>query len=183
MDTNRFCGTLRGAFATLALAAASGAALPQSAISLRSGETVELHSAYWVDNCKSLLKGFGEIDVLESPPGVTVSLKEQPVMARRQNCPTAVPGAMVMATAKDITAKATATLKYRVRYNTEDGQKMSTHTYKLELYPQPPDPRYTSPNQPAAAPAPSSHSRWTFVRQTMSAEAIASSQRGQSCSA
>ena len=117
---------------SIALCAGSGPALADE-VTLRSGESADLHAAYWVNNCKSLLKGFAGVDVLDGPAGISFAIREEPVLARRQNCPDKVPGGMVVVTAGKLAEKATVTVKYRVRYNTEDGQKQSNHSVQLVL--------------------------------------------------
>jgi hypothetical protein len=104
-------------------------------LALKSGESTDIGTVYWVESCQSLLKSFIGVEILEGPPGVVIALREQPVRARRQNCLSDVPGAIVTITAKEVTEKTNATLKYRVKYDTEDGKKQSNHTVKLDLYP------------------------------------------------
>jgi hypothetical protein len=70
-------------------------------IVLKAGETVELKTVYWVSNCKSIMIGLPEIEVLEGPSQVTLSVKESMVLPRRQNCANRVPGGILTATAKD----------------------------------------------------------------------------------
>lgn len=120
------CAALQ--FALLFPAAAQG-------ISLKTGESADINSVYWIHNCQSLLTGFVGVDVLEGPAGVTLSIREQQVTTGRQNCPNQVPGGVVVATAKTIPEKASGTLRYRVRYNTAEGIRQSTHSIQLSLYP------------------------------------------------
>jgi hypothetical protein len=113
------------------------ASVPASAqaISLKNGETAQLGQVYWVANCKSLLKSFAGVDILDGPPGVSLSIKKDLVYARRQNCPQKVPGGYVVATAKGVKASVSGTLNYRVRYNTLDGPQQSSHSVRINLYP------------------------------------------------
>ncbi len=106
-------------------------------VSLRAGESLDLHSVYWVRrDCRSLLQNIAGIDLLEGPPGVSLSIRTEDVRtSARQNCPNKVAGGMVVATAKEVPAKVTATLAYRVRYDTDEGPKQSNHTHQLTLYP------------------------------------------------
>lgn len=104
--------------------------------SIKSGESVDLFAVYWIANCRSILKNFVGVDVLEGPLGVTISLREEPVRAQRQNCPDSIPGATLVVTAKDVTERSVSTLKFRVRYNTDDGPRQSSHSLRLFLYPQ-----------------------------------------------
>jgi hypothetical protein len=111
------------------------ASVAAQSVALKSGESADLNAVYWVENCRSILKDFAGVEILEGPSGVVMSLREQPVRARRQNCPENVPGAIVVVTVKEVTEKASATVRYRVKYNTEDGQKQSSHTFKIHLFP------------------------------------------------
>jgi hypothetical protein len=104
-------------------------------VALKSGESTDLGAVYWVESCQSIVKSFIGVEILEGPPGVVIALREQPVRARRQNCPNEVPGAIVTITAKEVTEKTSATIRYRVKYDTEDGKKQSNHTVKIDLYP------------------------------------------------
>ena len=51
-------------------------------IALKSGETDQLTDLYFVSNCKSILKSAPEVEILDGPPGVTVSVKEDMVLPR-----------------------------------------------------------------------------------------------------
>ena len=72
---------------------------------LKAGEKADLGSAYWISRsqCKSLLKSFGGVDLLEGPP--------------------------------ELSSKYQGTIKYQVRYKTEDGDQTSTHQREVELLP------------------------------------------------
>src|SRR5262245_52417510 len=91
-------------------------------LSLKSGESMDLYPVYWISECKSLLRSFAGIDILEGPPGVVLSIREDMVLARRQ-CPNKVPGGIVVVTVKDVPAKVSGVLRFRVRYNTVDGER------------------------------------------------------------
>jgi hypothetical protein len=104
-------------------------------ISLKSGESADIHSVYWVGNCRSLLISFAGVDILEGPPGVTLSIREEEVLPRRQNCPNKVPGGVVVASVKEVPTRTTGILKYRVRYNTTEGLRQSNHSVRLSLDP------------------------------------------------
>jgi hypothetical protein len=103
--------------------------------SLRSGESKDLFPVYWVLNCKSALRSFTGIDLVEGPPGISLSIREEMVLARRQNCPDKVPGGIVVVTAKDVPSKVSGVLKFRVRYHTVDGERQSNHSVPITLLP------------------------------------------------
>ena len=126
------------AAASLGLACGLGLSVPASAQNyfVNSGESTDLFAVYWVANCRSMLKSFDGVEILEGGlPGVTVSLREEPVRATRQNCSDSVPGATLVVTAKDITEKSAVNLKLRVNYLTESGPRQSTHNFRLAVYP------------------------------------------------
>lgn len=104
-------------------------------ISLRVGESVDLGPVYWQSNCVSILKGIAGVDILDGPPGIELTIREENVTARKQNCQNKLPGGIVVLTAKEIPIKFSGTIKYRVRYKTEDGDKQSSHSKEIALFP------------------------------------------------
>jgi hypothetical protein len=105
-------------------------------MSIRAGESVDLHPVYWVRNCQSQLRKIEGVDLLEGPPGVSLSIRSEEVMtSARHSCSSKVPGGIVVATVKDVPARVSGTLTYRVRYDTDEGQRQSTHTRSVTLYP------------------------------------------------
>jgi hypothetical protein len=104
-------------------------------IALKAGESVELMTVYWVSNCRSIMIGLPEIEILEGPPQVALSIKEGMVLPRRQNCAQQVPGGILMATAKDIKERVDTKITYRLRYKTRDGDRPRAYVYRLSLFP------------------------------------------------
>ena len=113
----------------------TGAASAQDVVSIRKGESVDLGEVYWQRSCKSMLISFQGVDLLEGPPGLSVSIRQQPVHARRQGCPHQIDGGMVVLTAQDVPEKFEGTIIYRVRYATWDGDKHSTHRRSVIAFP------------------------------------------------
>src|SRR5262249_43127719 len=110
-------------------------ALAQQRLTVKSGETLELGTVYYVSNCRSIMLGKPEIEVLEGPKQVALAIKEGMVTPRRYNCAKPVAGGTVLLTAKDIAEPADDTITYRVKYKTKDGDRQVSHTYKLSLFP------------------------------------------------
>lgn len=104
-------------------------------LALKSGETLEIGSVYWVSHCKSVLKSTPEAEVLDGPPGVVVTIKEQMVLPRYQQCGNRVPGGMLTVTAKDIEDQSYTTLTVRITYKTRDGDRKFSHVFNLSLIP------------------------------------------------
>ena len=108
---------------------------PQN-LSLKSGETAEAGTAYFVVNCRSTLKGDPTVDVMESPPDVTVTLRKEKIVPRSMNCSRPVPGGTLMVAApKEVKARTEGRLTFRVNYETLDGKRQSTREYNIILFP------------------------------------------------
>ena len=105
-------------------------------ISLKSGESADVGAVYWIKNCNSSLKKILGIDILEgSNPAIQFNVREELVSASRQNCAEKVPGGVVYVIASQLPEKQSIVIKYRVKYETTDGQQQSTHSVQLDLYP------------------------------------------------
>jgi hypothetical protein len=104
-------------------------------ISLRSGESVDLFDTFYVIACRSQLKSTPEVEIVEGPPQVSVSIKEGMVLPRGQNCSQRVPGGTLVLTAKEIEDPSFSRLTVRILYKTRDGDRRLSHVYNLELVP------------------------------------------------
>jgi hypothetical protein len=104
-------------------------------IALKSGESTEVGSVYYVSNCRSLLKSTPEAEVIEGPQGVTATIKEAMVIPRVQNCANRVAGGTLVVSAKDIEDASYTRLTIRITYNTRDGERKFSHVFYLSLFP------------------------------------------------
>jgi len=106
------------------------AGLPASAgepFVMKSGETVNLSTVWWIANCRSLLKGPMTVEILDGPPEITAAIHEQDVIAHTSNCANPVKGGMLTLTAaKDIKEKIHAEVVLRVKYPTQDGDRQKS---------------------------------------------------------
>jgi hypothetical protein len=106
------------------------AGLPASAgepFVMKSGETVNLSTVWWIANCRSLLKGPMTVEILDGPPEITAAIHEQDVIAHTSNCANPVKGGMLTLTAaKDIKEKIHAEVVLRVKYATQDGDRQKS---------------------------------------------------------
>ena len=126
----------RVVLAAAGFALASSSATAQGLISLKSGESADLHAVYWVNNCKSVLRDFVGVTLLEGPSSVKLSIRKQDVTAVRQNCKEPVPGGIVVVSVGQISAPFSGEIKYRVTYRTIQGEDtQSSHSRKIALYP------------------------------------------------
>jgi hypothetical protein len=108
----------------------------QESISLKSGETTDLGNLFWVANCKSLLTGPIVAEVMEGPPGIIVSVKQQNVIPRKLNCAKEVPGGrLLVAAPSEVKERTEATLTVRMKYPTKDGERQWSRTIKVVLLP------------------------------------------------
>jgi hypothetical protein len=104
-------------------------------LALKSNESVEVTTLYWVTNCRSIMIGLPEVEILEGPEEISLSIKEAKVLPRRQNCAERVPGGILMATAKEITEPKQGKLTYRLKYKTKDGDRQRGSAYNISLFP------------------------------------------------
>jgi hypothetical protein len=104
-------------------------------IALKSGESIELSTFYYVMNCKSIATAPPEVEILEGPPELTLTLRPGMVVPRNQGCTNQVSGGTMVAAAKDVQEKKTARLVFRVKYKTKDGDRQNAQIYSVELFP------------------------------------------------
>jgi len=107
-------------------------------VAMKSGETIERGEVYFIStaNCRSLVKGPLSVEILEGPPEVTASIREQQVVPRKYNCAKPVPGGVLLLTAaKDIKDRIQAKLILRVKYPTVDGERQTSHDIDLTIVP------------------------------------------------
>lgn len=106
-----------------------------ASIALKSGESTEVGDVYYISNCRSLLKGTPEVEVLDGPPGVSASIKEAMVLPRWQSCANRVQGGTLVISAKDIEDPSYTRLTIRILYKTKDGDRKRSHVFNLSLIP------------------------------------------------
>src|SRR5262245_5763391 len=92
-------------------------------VALKAGESADVGNVFGVVNCRSILKGPMSVEILEAPPGVTVSIREQKIIPRKFNCANPVDGGVLVVTApKEINERAQSKLVFRVKYVVPDGE-------------------------------------------------------------
>jgi hypothetical protein len=119
----------------IALVLTNVGAQAQQRFALKSGESVEVGSVYYVSNCRSIMVGIPQIEILESSELATLSIKEGMVLPRRFNCANQVPGGTMVLTAKQVSEPVEAKLTYRIKYKTKDGDRQTSGVYNLSLFP------------------------------------------------
>lgn len=127
------------ATATAGVVACSGAfgqyIRGQATIALRSGESTELTTLYYVENCKSMLKSTPEAEIIDAPPAVTVSVREDMVLPRAQGCAKPVKGGTLVISAKDIEDLSYTPVTVRITFKTRDGDRKFSYVINLSLIP------------------------------------------------
>jgi hypothetical protein len=138
-STKSMLATLCVAFASalsLAEVNAQNMMLPGAeTVALKSGETEEISDLYYVSNCASLLNSPPQVEVVEGPPGVTASVKEDMVLPRLQKCPTKVKGGKLIVSANKIEDPSFTQLTVRVTFDTREGIRKQTWVVNLNLIP------------------------------------------------
>jgi hypothetical protein len=104
-------------------------------LAVKSGESVDLGSVYYVGNCRSIMIGLPDVEVLEGPTNIALSIREEPVLPRRQGCAAKVAGGTLVLTAKDVTEPTETKLVYRLKYKTKDGDRQGSNTLIVSLFP------------------------------------------------
>ena len=124
-------------FALLALIIGRADAQAQkSRVALKSGEEVELSSIYYVSNCRSIMIGLPEVEILEGSAELSVAIKEEQVVPRKFGCANKVPGGKLILTAKgSVTEKKEVDLIWRLKYKIKEGDRQTSGTYIVTLFP------------------------------------------------
>jgi hypothetical protein len=104
-------------------------------IALKNGESVDLMPVFGEKNCRSILTATPTVEVLEGPPEIKVSVREEMVMPRRATCKDKIKGGIVSVTANDVKARTEGKLTFRIKYKSKDGDRQSAHTYNVTLFP------------------------------------------------
>jgi hypothetical protein len=105
-------------------------------IALKSGESSELGDVYFISsNCKSMLKGTPEVEIMDGPPGVTVAINAAKVVPRYYGCVNPVAGGKLTITAKDIQEQSYTRMVLRVNYKTLSGDRQQSRSVNVALFP------------------------------------------------
>ena len=105
-------------------------------VALRNGETVEFGDIYLIGaNCRSLLTGAPQVEVMDGPPGVAVVIREAMVVPLEHGCSRSVQGGRMIITAKDIDAYSYTRMVLRITYQTPGGKLQRSQHINLALFP------------------------------------------------
>jgi hypothetical protein len=127
-------------------------------IALKGGESADLRNFFFITNCQSILNGPTQVEVLEGPDEVTLAIRDEMVLPRAQNCPKPVPGGVVVATAEGVTERKDAKLTFRLKFKTKLGDRQTSNTYIISLFPGPTSEGVFAPSTPSMNSTPSGSS-------------------------
>ncbi len=122
-----------GLLLLLSAAPASAAEDDNRTLAAKSGETIEVRPVYGASHCKSILTAPPEVEVLQGPPDVKLSVREDMVTPR--NCREKIKGGVVVATVGEVKQPVDGKLIFRVKYKTKDGTRPIGYEYKISLVP------------------------------------------------
>ncbi len=123
------------AFGLLLLLSGAPASAQEEAKTLaaKSGETIDVLPVYGASRCRSTLVSPPEVEVLQGPPELKLSVREAEVTPTR--CREKVKGGFVVATVGDVKQLTEGKLVFRVKYTTKDGKIERGHVFKYTLLP------------------------------------------------
>ena len=104
-------------------------------IAAKSGETIELFNVFAQVNCRSILLATPEVEVLEGPAELTLTVKEQMVPVPKFDCPNKLKGGTIMAVIGKIDHPIEGKLTFRVKYKTKAVNNQVAHTFYYSLFP------------------------------------------------
>jgi hypothetical protein len=105
-------------------------------IALRNGESVEFGDVYFVaSNCSSLLTGTPEVEIMDGPPGVEVTVRRAMVVPRFYGCGKPVSGGKIMIAARDIEEYSYSRMILRITYKTRSGSRQRSQHINVSLFP------------------------------------------------
>ncbi len=109
----------------LVLLAATAPAFAQEAktFAAKSGETVDLLPVYGASRCRSTLIAPPELEVLQAPSELKLSVREEMVTPR--NCRDKIKGGQIVATVGEVKQPVEGKLAFRIKYIAKDGTHQS----------------------------------------------------------
>ena len=110
--------------------------VPVRDIVLKNGETTEFADLWWISHdCKSLMTGTPEVQIMEGPPGVTVEIKPAQVVPRTVSCANPIAGGKMYIAAKGVEEYSRSTMVLRVTYKTRNGDRQRAQHISVTLFP------------------------------------------------
>src|SRR5262249_18509323 len=117
--------------AVACLAGQATAENPPRSIALKNGESVDLLPVFGEKTCRSILTETPKVEVLEGPPEMKVTVREEMVAPRRAACKDKIKGGVVVVTANGVKSRTEGKLTFRVKYKGKDGERQTAHTFNV----------------------------------------------------
>jgi len=103
---------------------------------LKNGENIEFGDIYYIGaNCRSLLTSTPEVEVMDGPPGVTVTIKRAMVVPRFYGCANRVLGGKMFIAARDVEDYSYTRMTLRITYKTRSGNLQRSQHINVALFP------------------------------------------------
>lgn len=110
--------------------------VPVRDIVLKNGETTEFADLWYISrDCKSLMSGTPQVEVIEGPPGVTVEVRPVQVVPRELGCANPIAGGKLFIAAKGVEEYSRSTMVVRVTYKTRNGDRQRAKHISVTLFP------------------------------------------------
>lgn len=133
-ECRRWSAALCLSFLTLLFAGGAQSQVAQNMLALKNGESQHLLPIYYVGNCKSILIGMPEIEVLEGTDELKLEIKKEMVLPMRQNCAEKVPGGRLFITAQNVTERKDVKLTFRLKFKTKEGDYQRAYSHTVALF-------------------------------------------------
>ncbi|MBX9776408.1 MAG: hypothetical protein K2Y71_18675 [Xanthobacteraceae bacterium] len=105
-------------------------------IVLKNGETTEFGDLWLISrDCKSLMMGTPEVEVMDGPPGVVVEVRPAKVVPRGLSCANPIAGGKLFMAAKAVEEYSNSTMVLRITYKTRNGDRQFGQHVKVTLFP------------------------------------------------
>ncbi len=102
-------------------------------LAAKSGETIDVRPVYGASRCRSILTAPPEVEVLQAPSELKLSVRED--MVKPRNCSEKIKGGFVVATVGQVKQATDSKVIFRVKYKTKDGTRQVGYEYKVSLVP------------------------------------------------
>jgi hypothetical protein len=110
--------------------------IPVRNIVLKNGETTEFGDLWHISrDCKSLMSGTPQVEIMEGPPGVTVEVRPAQVVPRELSCANPIAGGKLFIAAKGVEEYSRSTMVLRVTYKTRNGDRQRAEHISVTLFP------------------------------------------------
>jgi len=107
-----------------------------SNVALKNGERIQLGDVFFISReCRSLLTGTPEVEIMDGPPGVAVTIDKAMVVPRSFGCAKEIPGGKIMISANDVEDYSHTRMVVRIKYPTRSGDIMRSRHINVTLFP------------------------------------------------